>query len=819
MLNNNPLLASTAASRTLDDDPTQQVFVWRKKVEKDAEAGLRTDVSADAYQTKLIANQAAIVKLQERRVERERERAENERFREQVTRDLDMEANLGWDSKEEEFHRLQALRRSEIRMKEGRERVVDLLAKNVHIKMLLDDPEAAAKAGLALGESQREVRAREQFVAALEVDLTAPPQLVAGLTSAQLLPLLEDVGQMCGLGGGEPWMAKYWGYLRVVCARQLAVAQWLDHRSPTAAAAAAAAATSPGAASTAAGVAPALVSPSERAAAVTAVVAAEARVRPATAATVTALLARKSLAAIVALEKEVTARLNERQSNSTDAGAGAGPTHAGASGESDELYWEAVSSELRVAHAHAWLTAFHRCLLRQRVRQLRLRAEAEEHAQMREAIAAGTGPTAFGSAGAGTGAGAGAVAAAATAAAAGAILGASDSRGAASVAVAAAEAAEADSGAAMSAGEDGHDGGSTATSLPQALATDDADTATSATTAAAAAAAAAETVEARAAAEAEVAELAALSRADAERFAAILALARPPAPAPVAAAALAPAQRAAVASAAAAAAELTAQRAAVLRERAEEAEARLLESRRALQAKQEALARSARATVRADGSVDLFGVSPGATASDAVAVAAAAAAEARGEGVATGLPPTGAAAGAGGGAAASDSKAGWAEAFEALAREPGAADEEAGGADGGEVSLQPRRYEWLDRYRPRKPRYFNKVKTGFDWNKYNQSHYDKENPPPKVVQGYRFNLFYPDLINPREAPTYRIEKDPEGNPDYCVIRFSAGAPYEDVAFKIVRGTWNTAARHGFKCVFQRGALSLWFNFKRVHYRR
>jgi hypothetical protein len=34
-----------------------------------------------------------------------------------------------------------------------------------------------------------------------------------------------------------------------------------------------------------------------------------------------------------------------------------------------------------------------------------------------------------------------------------------------------------------------------------------------------------------------------------------------------------------------------------------------------------------------------------------------------------------------------------------------------------------------------KPRFFNRVKTGFEWNKYNQTHYDHDNPPPKIVQG------------------------------------------------------------------------------------
>merc|ERR1712083_589903 len=31
---------------------------------------------------------------------------------------------------------------------------------------------------------------------------------------------------------------------------------------------------------------------------------------------------------------------------------------------------------------------------------------------------------------------------------------------------------------------------------------------------------------------------------------------------------------------------------------------------------------------------------------------------------------------------------------------------------------------WHEKYRPRKPRYFNRVKTGYSWNKYNQTHYD-----------------------------------------------------------------------------------------------
>ena len=68
--------------------------------------------------------------------------------------------------------------------------------------------------------------------------------------------------------------------------------------------------------------------------------------------------------------------------------------------------------------------------------------------------------------------------------------------------------------------------------------------------------------------------------------------------------------------------------------------------------------------------------------------------------------------------------------------------------------VQPTSYNWEDKYRPRKPRYFNRVHTGYEWNKYNQTHYEYvflsmtlllytdfplsvDNPPPKVVQGYK----------------------------------------------------------------------------------
>lgn len=155
---------------------------------------------------------------------------------------------------------------------------------------------------------------------------------------------------------------------------------------------------------------------------------------------------------------------------------------------------------------------------------------------------------------------------------------------------------------------------------------------------------------------------------------------------------------------------------------------------------------------------------------------------------------------------------------------------------------------WANKYRPRKPRYFNRVQMGYEWNKYNQTHYDHDHPPPKVVHGYRFNIFYPDLIDKTKAPTYRIEREhgrkrgqsfvKAGEEDTCLIRFIAGPPYEDIAFRIVDREWDYSAKRdrGFKSSFEKvssacgcshrpvlntglpsfqGILQLHFQFKKV----
>ncbi|PXF49737.1 Cactin [Gracilariopsis chorda] len=145
-------------------------------------------------------------------------------------------------------------------------------------------------------------------------------------------------------------------------------------------------------------------------------------------------------------------------------------------------------------------------------------------------------------------------------------------------------------------------------------------------------------------------------------------------------------------------------------------------------------------------------------------------------------------------------------------------DEEENFADEVEVPRREvKQYAWNDKYRPRKPKYMNKVHTGYKWSKYNRTHYDHDNPPPKTVQGYKFNIFYPDLMDASKTPKFSVTQSDKG--ESAIITFHAGAPYEDIAFRIVNRRWERSHRRGYRCCFDRGVLQLWFNFERYFYKR
>jgi hypothetical protein len=141
-------------------------------------------------------------------------------------------------------------------------------------------------------------------------------------------------------------------------------------------------------------------------------------------------------------------------------------------------------------------------------------------------------------------------------------------------------------------------------------------------------------------------------------------------------------------------------------------------------------------------------------------------------------------------------------------------------SDGREfVQPEKSRYSGPRDFHPRYPKFFNRVRWGVVWNKYAQTHYDMDtNPPPRQILGYKFTIFYPDLVDKSVAPRYKLENSHDA--EFLLLRFTAGPPYEDVVFKIINKEWDLDKRHGgFLCQFERGTLQLYFNLRRDRYKR
>lgn len=140
----------------------------------------------------------------------------------------------------------------------------------------------------------------------------------------------------------------------------------------------------------------------------------------------------------------------------------------------------------------------------------------------------------------------------------------------------------------------------------------------------------------------------------------------------------------------------------------------------------------------------------------------------------------------------------------------------------------PGTYSWEDKFRPRKPRFFNRVHTGFEWNKYNQTHYEyvwlsqRSRPwltllssaPTTLLQRLfrvtnstsstrilckcsktvlqfarlRTDSYSNCRSDKTKTPSYKFVRTKD-DPDTCLLVFTAGPPYEDIAFRIVDKEW------------------------------
>ncbi|GFE55475.1 hypothetical protein BaOVIS_028790 [Babesia ovis] len=117
-----------------------------------------------------------------------------------------------------------------------------------------------------------------------------------------------------------------------------------------------------------------------------------------------------------------------------------------------------------------------------------------------------------------------------------------------------------------------------------------------------------------------------------------------------------------------------------------------------------------------------------------------------------------------------------------------------------------------------KPLFAARVTMTYDWNKYNLSHFDMDNPPPKSVQGFKFSIFFSDLEDPRATPQWKLVKDGSST-ETCLLVFKGGRPYAPLAFRIPAREWDTDPSRGFKNCFSDGVLHLYFNYRKLVYRR
>ena len=111
--------------------PACQQFTWKKKAEKMGGDAAQASLSHRERRDREQHFYEEIQKVRQRRSEREAELEEQERLRAEEARLREAEQYADWHQKEDAFHLEQARVRSKIRLVEGREKPIDILAKNI----------------------------------------------------------------------------------------------------------------------------------------------------------------------------------------------------------------------------------------------------------------------------------------------------------------------------------------------------------------------------------------------------------------------------------------------------------------------------------------------------------------------------------------------------------------------------------------------------------------------------------------------------------------------------------------------------------------
>lgn len=195
-----------------NDANLTDAFVWGKKRDKEKKAGITAEEAKRKDAERRIEAKEELERLNRRRADREKEMEEREEEANRQARLAESAQMEAWHAKEDDFHLEQAMRRAQIRTREGRAKPIDLLALNLK----WSKPHVPGENG-ADGEDEEE----DEGVG-MDVDLEEPYLIFDNLTLEETEELYEDITMYISLEKSEANL-EFWRAMMVVCSSALEI--------------------------------------------------------------------------------------------------------------------------------------------------------------------------------------------------------------------------------------------------------------------------------------------------------------------------------------------------------------------------------------------------------------------------------------------------------------------------------------------------------------------------------------------------------------------------------------------------------------------
>ncbi|VCW68309.1 unnamed protein product [Gulo gulo] len=187
----------TNTDNPFGDNNLLGTFIWNKALEKKGISHLEEKELKERNKRIQEDNRLELQKVKQLRLEREREKAMREQELEMLQREKEAEHFKTWEEQEDNFHLQQAKLRSKIRIRDGRAKPIDLLAKYISAE---DDD--------------------------LAVEMHEPYTFLNGLTVADMEDLLEDIQVYMELEQGKN--ADFWRDMTTITEDEIAKLRKLE---------------------------------------------------------------------------------------------------------------------------------------------------------------------------------------------------------------------------------------------------------------------------------------------------------------------------------------------------------------------------------------------------------------------------------------------------------------------------------------------------------------------------------------------------------------------------------------------------------------